>query len=204
VQRFVVNPYQFGAGNTEGITSGAFWFYYRLGFRPSSPGLAEVAAKEWRRLQRGSGLRTPAATLSQLAGGDLELVLPNFSSTARFDEAWLANVALRASEVLAKAGGADRQADSERTSEHVALALGVRTRKGWPKAEREAFAALAPVVSLLKLSRLSPRARSDIAKLMRAKGGPQELPFVLAAAQNRHLLPGLIALAREGRRRQRQ
>ncbi|MFO1316643.1 MAG: hypothetical protein U1F58_13655 [Burkholderiales bacterium] len=33
--RFVVNPYQFGAGNAEAIASGAFWFYYRLGFRPA-------------------------------------------------------------------------------------------------------------------------------------------------------------------------
>ena len=34
VSRFVVEPYQFGAGNREGLRSGAFWLYYRLGFRP--------------------------------------------------------------------------------------------------------------------------------------------------------------------------
>ena len=34
-RRFVINPYQFGAGNAEAIQSGAFWFYYRLGFRPA-------------------------------------------------------------------------------------------------------------------------------------------------------------------------
>ncbi len=27
VKRFVVEPYQFGAGNREGLLSGAFWFY---------------------------------------------------------------------------------------------------------------------------------------------------------------------------------
>ena len=34
-ERFVINAYQFGAGNAEAIRSGAFWFYYRLGFRPA-------------------------------------------------------------------------------------------------------------------------------------------------------------------------
>ena len=34
-RRFVINAYQFGAGNAEAIQSGAFWFYYRLGFRPA-------------------------------------------------------------------------------------------------------------------------------------------------------------------------
>ncbi|MCK7501784.1 MAG: hypothetical protein MZW92_76130, partial [Comamonadaceae bacterium] len=29
----IVNPYQFGAGNDEALASGAYWFYYRLGFR---------------------------------------------------------------------------------------------------------------------------------------------------------------------------
>ena len=36
VRRFIINGYQFGAGNAEAIASGAYWFYYRLGFRPTS------------------------------------------------------------------------------------------------------------------------------------------------------------------------
>ena len=35
--RFVVEPSQFGGTNKEGLLSGAFWFYYRLGFRPIDP-----------------------------------------------------------------------------------------------------------------------------------------------------------------------
>ncbi|MBK9983286.1 MAG: hypothetical protein IPP15_12935 [Saprospiraceae bacterium] len=34
---FEVEPYQFGLDNPEGIASGAFWFYYRFGFRPLTP-----------------------------------------------------------------------------------------------------------------------------------------------------------------------
>jgi hypothetical protein len=31
--RFIINPYQLGGGNDEALASGAYWFYYRLGFR---------------------------------------------------------------------------------------------------------------------------------------------------------------------------
>ena len=34
---FSVPPYQLGDGNDEGIESGAWWFYYKLGFRPRIP-----------------------------------------------------------------------------------------------------------------------------------------------------------------------
>ena len=34
--RYIANPYQFGADNDEARKSGAFWFYYRLGYRPVS------------------------------------------------------------------------------------------------------------------------------------------------------------------------
>ena len=40
--RFVINAYQFGAGNAEAIKSGAFWFYYRLGFRPADQAIAHA------------------------------------------------------------------------------------------------------------------------------------------------------------------
>ena len=50
-RRFVINGYQFGAGNSEAIASGAYWFYYRLGFRPSLAENASLAAAEAERLQ---------------------------------------------------------------------------------------------------------------------------------------------------------
>ena len=34
---FSIEPYQLGKNNDEGIASGAWWFYAKLGFRPRSP-----------------------------------------------------------------------------------------------------------------------------------------------------------------------
>ncbi len=56
-ERFIVNPYQFGAGNAEAIRSGAFWFYYRLGFRPVDGAIAARAAREFARLSGRRGAR---------------------------------------------------------------------------------------------------------------------------------------------------
>lgn len=52
LQRFVVMPYQFGKGNKEGIESGAFWFYYKLGFRPQDASLRSLADEEWKKNKR--------------------------------------------------------------------------------------------------------------------------------------------------------
>lgn len=45
IHRFIVRPYQFGKGNREGLKSGAFWFYYKLGFRPVEEAVAIIAAE---------------------------------------------------------------------------------------------------------------------------------------------------------------
>jgi len=197
VHRFVVNPFQFGADNTEAIASGAFWLYYRLGFRPVDAELSRVAAREWAKVRLARGYRTSAATLRRLAGDDLELVLPGARRSDRFPEPWLAALALRASEELAKAGRSDRHADASAVAARVARALGVRNRERWSRAEREAFVALAPVMALLNLNTLSVRSRGRVVALMRAKGHAQERGYARAAARDRVVLPALMAVARK-------
>ncbi len=63
VGRFVVEPSQFGGTNKEGLQSGAFWFYYRLGFRPIEPRSARLARDEWARMRSDPGYRTPIPAL---------------------------------------------------------------------------------------------------------------------------------------------
>jgi hypothetical protein len=197
VERFVLNPYQIGAGNSEAIASGAFWFYYRLGFRPVAAELAALAAAEHRRQLGSSGRRTDARTLRRLAQSDVELVLPGARRRDRFAETWLAELSLLASERLARdAGGDGRERGAERLATRVARSLGVRRLASWPEAERAAFVALAPLVALLELGSLDASSRAGLVRLMRAKGAAQEAPYVRAAAADRHLLPGLMAAAR--------
>ena len=75
VGRFVAEPSQFGGTNKEGLQSGAFWFYYRLGFRPIERRSARLAAEEWTRMQADPGYRTPIPALRRFTGSDIELRL---------------------------------------------------------------------------------------------------------------------------------
>lgn len=68
VRHFVVNPYQFGKGNPEGLKSGAFWFYYKAGFRPEKGAIKKAADKEWKKIQEDKHYRTPLVTLRQFTG----------------------------------------------------------------------------------------------------------------------------------------
>src|SRR5437588_5062893 len=68
---FSIDPYQAGHENEEGIESGAFWFYRKLGFRPVRPELMKLARTEEQRIAATRGYRTPARTLRRLAAGHM-------------------------------------------------------------------------------------------------------------------------------------
>ncbi len=71
LNRFTVDPYQIGKGNSDGIASGAFWFYYKLGFRPKQKNLFDLAELEVKKMEVEKGYRTPAKTLVKLADADI-------------------------------------------------------------------------------------------------------------------------------------
>ena len=56
--RYVANPYQFGAENTEALKTGAFWFYYRLGYRPVEKQIRTLAQREWKRIRSNPRYRS--------------------------------------------------------------------------------------------------------------------------------------------------
>jgi hypothetical protein len=64
---FVIDPYQLGHDNDEAIESGAFWFYYKLGFRPESEEVAACAEREMRKIAARPGYRTHPRMLRKLA-----------------------------------------------------------------------------------------------------------------------------------------
>jgi hypothetical protein len=68
---FALDPYQLGYENEEGIESGAFWFYRKLGFRPTRPELLRLAEQEEQKIAKRKQYRTPATTLRELAKGPM-------------------------------------------------------------------------------------------------------------------------------------
>ena len=67
LKQFEAEPYQIGHNNVEGIKSGAFWFYYRLGFRPQQNHLLKIADEEWNRIISDKNYRSSTVCLKKLA-----------------------------------------------------------------------------------------------------------------------------------------
>jgi hypothetical protein len=70
-----VEPYQYGLDNPEGITTGAFWFYYRLGFRPTDKNLQKLAAAEFEKMRVNPAYRSSKRTLMQFTHSNIALQL---------------------------------------------------------------------------------------------------------------------------------
>ena len=70
-----MEPYQIGFKNTEGLKSGAFWFYYRFGFVPESETLRKIAEEEFNRIKTASSYRTSLKVLKALSVDNMQLTL---------------------------------------------------------------------------------------------------------------------------------
>lgn len=68
-----IEAYQFGKDNPEGIQTGAFWFYYRYGFRPIDKQLNKLASKEYEKIKTKKGYRSGEKILLQLAESNMAL-----------------------------------------------------------------------------------------------------------------------------------
>ncbi|MGH8454343.1 MAG: hypothetical protein ACRES4_00830 [Nevskiales bacterium] len=78
---FSLDPYQLGKDNEEGIASGAWWFYYKLGFRPRAAQARGILRRELARMKARSKHRSSARTLRKLAEWPLFFV---FEPTKKF------------------------------------------------------------------------------------------------------------------------
>jgi hypothetical protein len=182
--RFVVNAYQFGAGNAEARRSGAFWFYHRLGFRPASPGARALATREAARIAADRRYRCGAEAMRILLGGDLFLDLPGFVAADYLDEALLPQVGALAARELARQPDRTRAAAHRRVTGTVARMLDAHDLGRWPAPERRGFERLAPVVAALPgLRAWNAAERAALVTMMRAKGAAQERTFALAALE---------------------
>jgi len=197
VDHFVAEPSQFGSGNREGLESGAFWFYYRLGFRPIAPRLAALAADENARMQRTPGYRPPLSVLRRFTRSDIELHLgPESPDRPACDPAELSRAV---SAWLAARFHGDRAKATAFATRTVSQALGARDIARWPAPERAAFDALCLLfVRIPGLAHWPARDKARLVALARAKGGNEFRYFDLLRKHAR-LHAALADIAAEGR-----
>jgi hypothetical protein len=75
VGRFEAENYQLGHNNPDGLKSGAYWFYYRLGFRPVTKALQRAAEREFSKLSSRKDHQVPLKLLKELVEHGLELIV---------------------------------------------------------------------------------------------------------------------------------
>jgi hypothetical protein len=75
INYFQVEATQFGLDSPEGIETGVFWFYYKLGFRPVDLKLRQLAKNEYVKISSGKGYRSSKETLLKFTKSDIFLKL---------------------------------------------------------------------------------------------------------------------------------
>jgi hypothetical protein len=192
---FTIDPYQLGHHNDEGLESGAWWFYYKLGFRPWDPDITRLAEGEARRVAARKGCRTGPGTLRRLVSANLFLQLgpPRRDVIGAIPTG---AIGLAATDLVASRFGADRERATEELSREAASRLGVDGWRRWGAGERLFWERWAPLIALLpEIDGWTAPDKRDLVDIIRAKGGRREREFVARFDAHPRLGASIAALA---------
>lgn len=81
ISYFEVESYMFGYANPEGINTGAFWFYYKYGFRPVNKELMKLAKQEKHKIKTRKNYLSSEKTLIRFTQSNMALNLGDSIST---------------------------------------------------------------------------------------------------------------------------
>ena len=195
IKTFVLDNYQLGHGNKEGLLSGVWWFYYKLGFRPRNRETLHVIRKELATMKRKPGHRSNLDTLTRLAEDYMYFELdPKKRNEDLFPMSW--NIAPGISNYLASRFGADREKGIRICISEALGRLGIRKLSPLSADERQAWERWAPlIIQLGGIERWSPANRRLLAKIVKAKGGQRESDYMHLFSQHKPLQRAIIKFA---------
>ena len=183
---FTLDPYQIGYENEEGIESGAFWFYRKFGFRPTSPEVMELVLNEEKKLATRSAYRTPARTLRKLAESPMIFELDKTSS-GDWDRFSVRNVGLAVQRRMAARHGGNAENFKSAAVKKLTRAIG--TQGDVP------FGDFAVALSLLEgLGEWSTAEKDALVKVIRAKAGLDEGNYLKLMQKHARLRRAIINL----------
>lgn len=196
VDAFTIYPYQLGHENEEGLASGAWWFYQKLGFRPRDRRALTLMRSELARKRMRPGHRSTRATLRRLVAHNVYYWL----GAPRTDVIGLVSpgrISLAISAYLSRRFGSDRRSGLRLCAREARVRFGLRSQARWTPAERLAWERWAPMLVLLEgVERwTTPEKRAAVA-VVRAKGGKRESDFVRSFDGHAKLRAAVLRLAR--------
>jgi hypothetical protein len=196
VTAFTLDPYQIGYENEEGIESGAFWFYRKLGFRPTRPELLELARAEESKMSRRPSHRTSKAVLRRLANSPMIFELAG-SEVGDWDRFQVRNIGLAVQRRMAEQFSGDAQKIRAASVENVSRVLGIRIGK-WNEVECTALSDFALLLDLIPdLNRWSDSERQAMVEIIRAKAGVDEARYLKLMQHHGRLRAEMIKFGSE-------
>jgi hypothetical protein len=188
---FFLTPYGMGESNPAAIRTGAFWFYRKLGFRPTNPDVEELALAEEERMRREPGHRSSRAVLRRLSHTSAYLDLSG-GECRRLD---LGGIGQRQARFVEAEFDGDRRRAARVCVRRVARALGVTGVSRLGPDERRAWELLAPLLARIPgLAQWSARDRRALGAILRAKGGASERDVDRRIRAHRRLVAALREL----------
>jgi hypothetical protein len=219
VSSFSIDPYQIGYQNKEAIESGAFWFYRKLGFRPTDSKVAALVEREERKIAERPGYRTSTATLRRIATCNLlyevdsrQLMLRSeaplrrvaskvASGKSEWEQFHIRRLGLAVNRRMAREFAGDAERIRAASAKSVARKLRVNSSR-WKEGERKSFESYALVLDLIPdLGRWSPQEKRDLVEVIRAKAGRNEAAYLRRTQRHPRLREALIELGSRSRPR---
>lgn len=192
---FSITPYQLGHKNEEGLASGAWWFYQKLGFQSDDPDVLELMRSELAAMRGDRKHRSSRGVLNALSAKYV------FWSRGRVRQDVIGRIpldriSLKASALVAQRFGSDRRRARRVLPKEAAARCGVSEWKRWPVAERTAFERWSPLILLLPgVERWSAGERRALAAVARAKGAPRETDYLALFEKHTKLKRALLRIA---------
>lgn len=194
VTAFTLDPYQIGYENEEGIDSGAFWFYRKLGFRPTSPEILTLVQREEQRIATRKGYRTSAQTLRKLAAGSMIFELDQARS-GDWDGFQVRKIGLRVQRRMAEKYGGDSQKMTRAAVKNVAGILKINPGR-WVGAELTALNDFAVALTLIPDLGKWTTAEQLLAKVIEAKNRGDETTYLKLMQTHQRLRAAMIKLGK--------
>lgn len=168
---FEAENYQLGHDNPDGLKSGAYWFYYRLGFRPMTRPLQRLAEREFSKLASRKGHQVPLKLLKDLVAEGMELPVGAQNGPVLDTASLSAALPVR----VAGLHGGDRVRAMRCALERLCRCLPVGDLSTWTADERTALYLWALPLDLIDdLERWSLPERRALVALVKAKGEATE------------------------------
>ncbi|MGE5106290.1 MAG: hypothetical protein ACM3H8_02005 [Sphingobacteriales bacterium] len=180
IQRFIVKPYQFGKGNKEGLRSGAFWFYYKLGFRPVNSVIAEAAAKEY-----DNRKHTSAAMLKMFTKCNKELILQPLMPKD-FDAALISRAITR--HIIKRFKGSREEAINQ-SVKIIQQMLGIKNINRFSQKQQEHLQQFSLLISLLpQINQWKEKEKRQLLQLILSKTHHDERIYILQVQKHKRLM----------------